>query len=318
MSWTRKRAAFIATLTNIEESTTSTLKYRMGVISDSHVSYTNGESHLTSALQTLYDKKAEFIVSCGDPTVNGTDNEWSTYLNIIDSSPYGRDQIYECIGNHEFRSDGEDASFTKFRINANNGRLADGSGIPYFSVSINGDLFIFLMIEHSTPNSADCFSTEQLDWLESELDTHYGKDYNIFILEHSLFYGWGSGDAISNGSATYPRALSLSYSGHVRLKSILEVHPNVIMLHGHTHIRLEDITSGLIVYAEPENGGCHQLHVPSITAGKTLSSSGEPSVDWSMPPECWICDVYSDKLVFTGIRADTGIEIPNMVYTIAK
>lgn len=311
MSWTKKRAAGLMG-SAMTATAPSSLRYRIGIISDVHSGYTNSTAHFAATLQTLYDLGAREIVTCGDSAVNGTDSEWQGYIDVIEASPYTRAQLHECNGNH----DGAAPDLTTFRQYSNNGALSGEN--PYFSIDLFGDRFIFLAFDQSTsPASGDCFSSTQLDWLEAELAEHYDKGYNVWIVEHSLFYGWGAGDIMS--APRYPRALSMSYAGHQRLQSILIAHPQIIMVHGHTHIRLEDRdTYGVTVYAPPETGGCHQLHVPAVSAGKYLGSSGEPAVDWSMPPECWLCDVYANKIVFTGIRADTGAEIPGMTYTIER
>ena len=311
MSWIKRRIAFCRCCGTKDETSDRYRLYRIGIISDYHIGYQYAAEHLSAALNTLHNMGAEEIVTCGDTAVNGTESEWQSYISIINQSPYSRAQIHECNGNH----DGAAPDLAMFKQYSNNGALADKK--PYFTIAIHGDRYIFMALDAGTsPASGDCFSTAQLDWLETELNKYYDTGINVFLLEHSLFYGWGTGDIIS--APRYPRALSLNYATNQRLKSILESHPNLIMLHGHSHIRLEDVSVGLVPYAPPTDAGCHQFHVPAISAGKYLTSSGEPAVDWSMPPECWVCDVYADKIVLTGIRADTGAAIKNMVYTIAR
>lgn len=316
MNWLMRRAAFLPRNNGGSDSGSSELRYRIGIVADVHSGYSqyNYEAHFPAALQNLYNRGAEYIVSCGDQA-NGESN-WPGYISVIEESPFTRDQVYESIGNHEY--DGFTAfsdAWTLFRQYARNGKLSGGTGVPYYSEFIGGDYFIFLQIEANYPNNYDCFSTAQLDWLQSELDEHYDKGYNVWLIEHAPFYGWGAGDIIS--SPLYPRAMDMSFAGHQRLKSIIEAHPNIIMCHGHTHIRFEDIASGVTVYApKGSQGGCHQFHVPSITALKYVSGTSL-SVDTSVgASQCWFCEVYTDKIVMQGINAYTGEDIAGIVYTI--
>jgi len=309
MSLTMRRFAAIAQLSS-GSAVAPVLRYKLGIISDSHSGYTNAVPHLTATLNTLHNRGAQEIVTCGDSAVNGTQAEWEQYISTIESSPYKRTQVHECNGNH----DGAAPDLTTFKQYSNNGALVGKD--PYFAIDLFGDRFIFLAFDVGTsPSGGNCFSTAQLDWLEEELQEHYGKGKNVWIIEHSLFYGWGAGDIIS--APRYPRALSLSFDSHIRLKSILEAHPKLIFLHGHTHIRLEDVSEGLVAHALPADAGCNQIHVPAVTAGKFIGGSGEPSADFSMDPECWYCEVYTNKIVFIGLNGNTGEEIANVSHTIA-
>lgn len=66
------------------------------------------------------------------------------------------------------------------------------------------------------------------------------------------------------------------------------------------------------------DGGCHQIHVPAITALKKINSaSSEPGVIGGAGySQCWIADVYTDRIVMQGINAHTGESIENIAYTI--
>jgi hypothetical protein len=49
-----------------------------------------------------------------------------------------------------------------------------------------------------------------------------------------LFNAWGSGDVIS--SPKYTNSLNMNNKNNDKLKKLLEAHPNIIFLHGHSHI----------------------------------------------------------------------------------
>ena len=105
-----------------------------------------------------------------------------------------------------------------------------------------------------------------------------------------------------------------------KLKELLIEHPDCIMVHGHSHIQLEDRdTYDLVVYAPPgaDGGGCHQLHVPAVNALKHFTSPGVLTVPWKLgESQCWYCEVYTDKIIFQAFYAYTGEPIEGMTYTI--
>ena len=318
MSWLTKKIAFshktiYTPIPNPEpEIPQSQLRYKLGIISDAHQSktdagpYTNGVKHLTAALESLNELEVKEIVSCGDSCANsGTKDEWEAYLNTIEQSPFLRSQIHECNGNH----DGDAPNLTLFKQYANNGTRAGNT--PYFSIDLYGDHFIFMALDQNTkPSGSEVFSDAQMEWLEKEIQHYYNQpNSNLWIIEHALFNAWGSGDIIS--SPKYANSLNMNNKNNDKLKKLLEAHPNIIFLHGHSHIQLEDGFNGqgLVIYASPESGGCHQLHVPSICAQKEL-----PSMDVNSnfgESECWYCEVYTDKIIFYGIKSTTG---ENIVY----
>lgn len=318
MGWIKKRAAFLSRGVFESDTSVSGLRYRIGIISDAHQlpsdasPYTNGVVHLEAALKNLHALGAQEIISCGDSCINGTEAEWQLYVQTLTSSPFSRSQVHECNGNH----DGAAPNLTLFKQYANNGARVGNT--PYFSIDLYGDHFIFMALDQTiTPSGSEVFSDAQMEWLEAELAEHYGQGKNVWIVEHALFYGWGTGDIIS--SPKYSNALNMSNANNQRLKELLIAHPDCIMLHGHSHIQLEDRDPyGLVVYAPPgeDSGGCHQFHVPSICAQKELPGLGVNSAVGQS--ECWFCEVYDNKIVFTGIHAYTGEAIPNMVYTIER
>ena len=322
MNWLMRRAASVSSnIINKGGSNIgpSGLRYRMGIVSDVHSGYSSYsyEANFDATLKSLKNRGAEFIISCGDQA-NGADSQWSSFVSYVNNAGFGIDNVYGTIGNHEYDNNNATSAYNKFNTYMGKNYLSGGSNVPYYCVMIDGDLFVFLVIEASSPNSVDTMSTAQLDWFESVLNEHYGKGYNIWVIEHAPFHGWGTGDIMS--SPRYPRGMNMSFAGHKRLKSILEAHPDLIMCHGHTHIRFEDRdTWGVSIYAPPKDGGCHQFHVPSVCAlKKVVSMSSEPSV---ISPslgqsQCWVCDVYTDKIVMQGINSYTNTDIPDMTYTI--
>lgn len=317
MNWLRQRIIHtVGSGAGVITPTAGTLRYRIGIMSDVHAisnnsTYAHVEKHFPAALNNLYDRGAQEIITCGDSAINGTEAEWQLYTSLIDASPFTRDQVHECNGNH----DGAAPSLTTFKKYSNNGKLLNST--PYHAIDLFGDRFIFMSLDQGiSPSGGECFSDAQMTWLETELAEHYGKGKNVWIVEHALFQGWGTGDNLT--SPGYSNGLNLSYENHAKLKEILIAHRDCIMVHGHSHIQLEDRdTYGLEVYAPPEKGGCHQFHVPSITAQKDFSSAGSLSLDTALgQSECWFCEVYTDKIVMYGMNAYTGNDIPNMIYTI--
>ena len=319
MNWLRQKIiqSINGPTTGVITPVVEKLRYKIGIISDAHSGYTNGMENFKRALASLKEMGAQEIISCGDSCVNDdSTSEWENYIKAIGESPYSRAQIHECNGNH----DGDAPALSTFKQYSNNGKLfsVNNNNItPYFELNLFGDVFIFLVLDKNEEpkDQSDVFTTKQLDWLESELKEHYGiKGKNIFIVEHALFYAWGAGDVKT--SPKYPGGIRITSEcpNNMRLKEILCRYPNCIMLHGHSHFSLTDTyKNGLIIYAEPgeDGGGCHQLHVPSITAMKYMSSPTSAKYTEN-DSECWLCEVYTNKIVFKGKRA-TGTS-PNIKY----
>jgi predicted phosphodiesterase len=214
-----------------------TLRYRFGIISDAHQSaddsspYTNGVVHLGAALNNLYSLGAQEIISCGDSCArSGTETEWQTYVNTLTQSPFTRSQVHECNGNH----DGAAPDLTLFKQYANNGTRVGNT--PYFSIDLYGDHFIFMALDQSTtPSGSEVFSDAQMEWLEKEIKAHYGvPGKNLWIVEHALFYGWGTGDIMS--SPKYGNALNMNNANNFKLKQLMTEYEDMIFLHGHSHI----------------------------------------------------------------------------------
>lgn len=326
MNWLMRRAASVSSnIINKGGSNIgpSGLRYRIGIISDVHCQegdtspYTNGTAHFKAALKTLDELKAQSIICCGDCCgQNSTEANWALYDGAIQSSPFKNDgsvfqkRVFTTNGNH----DGLGSELFMSKANKHNGLTERTT--PYFSIDLFGDHFIFMAFDVGTkPSGGEVFSSAQMTWLNQELEEHYGKGKNVWLVEHALFYDWGTGDVISAAGTTpkYSNALNMNNTRNKELKAILEAHPDMIMLHGHSHIQLEDVNKGLDVYAPPASGGCHQLHVPSICAQKELPGMGVVSSYGES--ECWFCEVYTDKIVMQGIYS-TGGNIPNMTYII--
>lgn len=289
----------------------STLLYKFGVISDTHVDYNetaqNNCKYLLNTMKT--DNSVNFVVSCGDQTENGSDDGWNVWKQVVNDSDIDIEDVYECVGNHEVYG-GVDAGTQRFKNHARSGTLTNA----YYSFDKFGDRFIIAAQEGLGTNySTDCFSTTQLNWIREQISTYTGSG-KIILIFHQGFDGWGSGDiptapVYTGNLKTNPAS---SYPGNVAFKQILINNPKMITFHGHTHVSLKEINKGVgfVGYSPPgaSTGGCHNFHCPGSRNMKEYNSTGTTLSNLFGDGYCegWIVERYNDKTVLTAINGKSG------------
>jgi hypothetical protein len=281
---------------------------------DTEVYYTNCQKNWKNALKYAADMDTDFIVSSGDAVTNaqGFTEEWDVYEKILAESDY-TNPVWETNGNHDMRDesskDGQgitdgvktydykgNLAFSK--TTGTDSTFANlSSNKPYYYVveKTTGDVFIFMALENGhAPASYDNFSKEQIEWLKDLLDTFYGTNVNVYIIEHATFRGYGPGDiwtSHSNGS------VSSYYNGHMyangmkdsngntisgmdqntEFKKLLETYKNVIWMSGHTH---QDFYLGNN-YSNENGTACNMIHNPAVVGTTYLNEKGNIEYDSS-------------------------------------
>ena len=300
-------------------------------MSDEHLDKSDlARSKFGKVLESFHSRGVEEIISCGDHSMNGNESGWDVWTEEIANSPYySADEIHSCLGNHELYP-GVATGWRNFIQYDNDGKLI-GQDKAYYSEEILGDKFIFMAIDISSalPETHDCFTDEQITWATNEIENYSGTG-NVWIVQHAYINNHGPGDSLTSPGYRHGLNVDGSYSGNNKFYSMLCTHSNVIFIHGHSHIRLQDRDSyGLCVFSGPTSLGkeytwCYSLHVPSLNRQKSFTSPGicieDPCNDNSTFDKCeaWICKNYEDRIEFQGIKAYTNTDIPNMHYTIYK
>lgn len=268
--------------------------------------YQFSDLHFEKALKAAVNRGADFIVTAGDNINNGEGpgEEFDRYREILADSDYAN-PIYEASGNHELRVGTPEEALSAF-ANATglDGSSGDVTGKkPYYFVEEkkSGDIFIFMVLEYLfSPNEGDEFSDEQLKWFEGVLDEYYGKNRNIYLIEHALIDKYGAGD---DKDSYYSVPLLPKHKSTRKFIKILEAHPDLIWISGHTHIALKYGYN----YSDNNGQSCHMIHDSSVSCptilnmnSHSLSYNAAKEEEYKDFSEGYWVQVFDDAIIFNG------------------
>ncbi|MGN1130442.1 MAG: metallophosphoesterase, partial [Ruminococcus sp.] len=268
--------------------------------------YTYSEMHFEKALEVAANRNVDFIVTAGDNITNaeGPANEFDTYQQILADSSYCN-PIYESSGNHELRVGEPNALLTTFvdATGLNGNRQDIKANKPYYCLTEpnSKDLFIFMSLEFEyNPQDGNEFSKKQLKWLKNILKENYGKNKNIFLIEHALIESYGAGDDPDN---FYTVPLNPEYKTTNEFRDIIESYPDIIWISGHTHIALEYGYN----YSNMNDTSCHMIHDSSVCCptllnynSHSLSYIAHDSEEYKDLTEGYYVQVFDDCVIFNG------------------
>ena len=250
--------------------------YSFGAISDIHLQHSTGTEDFVRALNYLNnEEKVDFICISGDMGNVGTDAEWASYKNYVDTySP--NTTVHISAGNHD-AGQGSGKTY-EYPIQY--------TGKPLYYSFIQGDdvFIIFGMSLWGDPP----FTNESLQWLYETLEANRNK--RCFVFEHFMrFNGCG------NANGTYYADNLNNTNGKVFL-SLMEHYKNVLWFHGHSHTKFnvqEVMPSPIANY--DRMFGCHSIHVPSLCVprDKDMNVFYEES-------EGYVVDVYKNGIHLRG------------------
>lgn len=250
--------------------------YTFGAISDVHLPYNTGTDDFVRALNYLNnEEKVDFICISGDMGSVGTDAEWASYKNYVDTySP--NTTVHISAGNHDA---GQSAPKTyDYPIPYTGNPL-------YYSFTQGDDVFIiFGMSLWGNPP----FTNESLQWLYETLESNRNK--RCFVFQHMMRKGH-AGDA----SGRYSWDGLNNTNGKVFL-SLMEHYKNVLWFHGHSHCEFEQQDTLALPNSNYDRVfGCHSIHVPSccMTRNENNSYDYEDS-------EGYVIDVYKNGIHLRG------------------
>lgn len=200
------------------------VRYRVGLCSDIHVGYWDGQRDFAKTLETFKDVGCEFVGFCGDiqSTTTFHEIEYEKFSEVMASAPYvGGETFFGCRGNHDvFVSD--DYWKTKTGCDTN----------YYFEK--DGDVYVFLSPSQDTDGDDTVWTidwTEAVEYLESVKQQISGK--RIFAFVHYPFYG--------HAGVQPERAYGFK-KGDAKATAIYEYFKsqNAIIFGGHSHISYRD------------------------------------------------------------------------------
>lgn len=261
--------------------------YNFLLVSDIHVQYDTATADFQRAL-TYAEDNCDFTVICGDLTQSGTDAHLSQYKTIADS--YSKTKpIYAVGGNHETIP--EDMTYN---------RLVQFTGRPmYYSFERGNDVFIMLSHygKYEGDNvgwlSSEFVSQEELQWLYETLEANRNK--RCFIFNHVFPYEDGVGDANRYYNGKYWR----TQDGGVgeAFINLLNHYKNVILFHGHSHLRfhLQEVDKKANYSSEV---GYRSVHIPSLAVPRDRVDGSTQYI--YAESEGYIVDVYDNYIILNG------------------
>ena len=153
-------------------------------------------------------------------------------------------------------------------------------------------------------------SDSDFEWFSETLEAN--KDRRCFVFVHS-YIEEDSGDA-----GDYRENSIFQYWGTTKrtaFMNLLKQYDNVILFHGHSHIKFEcqeldkDATY-------TEKNGFKSVHIPSLGRPRNvdITSSTTPYAD--SESQGYIVDVYDDRIVLNGMEFVNNKPIPLGTYII--
>ena len=254
--------------------------YTFGLLSDVHIDGDGDDaaysiSDLNNALQFFKNEGCEFVAYTGDMTYNGRTEDFTALKTCLDASTLPQ---YTIRGNHDAYA-------------VDNGYLtATGKTEESYTVVKGNDLFIFM--GHRIGASIGKIEESQITWLTDLFNNN--KNKRIFFFYHVPFKGT-SGDG--NGGLYIGTLLDDTTNEQSRaLKKLLEANPNVIFMHGHTHMKFElgDLYENANHYHV--EGQWYDIHVPSCAKPRT--SDGSSMGTLYEGSQGYLVEVYKDKVLF--------------------
>jgi hypothetical protein len=290
--------------------------YSFGLLSDIHLWKTepswNANTKFDNALTYFENEGCEFCVVCGDLTQTGfylrtDENDASTtYLDLTQFAKYKEIcdnhtiPVHELMGNHE--------SYYSMPITNNLDKMETytGKGVLSYTVEQGNDLFILL----GQPRGSEVMSDADYEWFENLLADNQNKRCFVFVhsyieedsgdakdfRENSIFDSWGT---------TKTNAF----------KNLINQYPNIVLFHGHSHIKFEcqemDKTANYT-----EKNGFKSVHIPSLGRPRNIDESAETTPYEDSESQGYVVDVYDDCIVLNGMDLIDNIPIPLGTYKI--
>ena len=298
--------------------------YSFGLVSDIHLWHLaaswNPNPKFDNALSYFESKNCVMCIVCGDLTQTGfyrkndeNDTTETPYLEELQFAKYKEicDKhtipVYELSGNHECYYN---QSVTK---NMDKWNTYTGKNVISYTVSnnettekneqllgIGNDLFILL----GQSDHYAVMSDEDFSWFKELLEANQNR--RCFVFVHSYIEE-------DSGDAKDLRENSIfDFWGTEKTNAFLELlnqHKNVILFHGHSHIKFEcqemDKSANYT-----EKNGFKSVHIPSLSRPRNIDLSSSETPYANDASQGYIVDVYDDCIVLNGMDFINNQYIP--------
>lgn len=253
--------------------------YSFGALADVHLQYGDAPNDFPRALQYLNDTEdVAFTCVCGDLTGEGTNDQLAQYKEYVDTySP--NIPVYSIAGNHECWTEDIES------------RIETYTGKSLFYSFTHGD-DVFIMVGLANDDEGDLFADGELQWLYETLESNRNK--RCFVFQHVR-----PQDGCGNAYGIYEYDIWGGTEAAV-FESLMSHYHNVILFHGHSHLRygLQTATNR----ANYDNiFGCHSVHISSLYSPRTGDETGADSrEDLTADSEGYVVDVYKNGIHLRG------------------
>ena len=279
-----------------------------------------GKNESTAAItigSNVIPTREETTVQVGESYYNET--QMQNYHDIISESAL---TVFELFGNHENYGVAITAETTIDGVVYNSlARAKALIGIPATSYTVSSaeeteevvgttvrpnryapvgdDLYILC----GQSNYGEVMSADDFTWLGNILEAN--KDRRCFVCIHSYMEG-DSGDPESRRE----NSIFDTWSKTSAFVSLLGQYPNVILFHGHSHMKFEhQAVDSIANYATVK--GYKSVHVPSLGKPRDIDPDASTSADTPedfTSSQCYIVDVYADCIYLQGLEMHlTGV-----------
>ena len=210
--------------------------------------------------------------------------------------------VYHCQGNHDIIDEdhwspmaGKRDYFGEFltkwiKKSEESGlyehRVERDESVHYYEAIIKGHKFVFTEAPHPYPPHKTVGKTE-LSWLDRRLFDGEESGKPIFVLGHSPI------DQRLNKKTAYA-----DFSDLDELRAVLEKHPTVIYVSGHSHFTLDTPLSNAIDGAQETPSHLHN-------GGMTTTIDPPPMTQYNVTHGT-VAEVYADKILIRGRNFTTG------------
>lgn len=299
--------------------------YSFGLVSDVHIHQTTPEwkadTKLDATLSYFEEYGCDFCVQCGDLVNEGfyvsidgsvqfSTGQWDRYDSVRQKHTI---PIYGICGNHESYNSHPVTDHLDY-LNTYTGKSAVSFTLSVNEtterneqVSVLGD-DVFILV--GQPSQSVVMSDTDFTWLGETLEAN--KDKRCFVFVHP-YIEEDSGDAMDVRENSI-----FDYWGTTKTTAfinLLNQYENVILFHGHSHMKFEnqvyDVNANYT-----ERNGFKSVHIPSLSIPRDINFDTMASQDDRSGSQGYIVDVYDDCIVLNGMDFINEIPVPLGTYKI--
>lgn len=323
-----------------EKISSEELIYNFGALSDVHFNRykfpvkDNSVLTFTNALNFLDNFNLKLVGMSGDISRKDEEDSFIKFNKIAAEHSY---PIYSCLGNHDSR-EGYNKNhwydymnigvFSEEKAEGVKDVVRDTLDFVYAPKGADGDVFIFLSQTASDYSKDGTYNVtvEQLDWLGEQLELY--KDRTVYLFYHSFLpsddgvVGKCVGNIMGPHGETYGAEGTLGRYDDTKFKEYFAKYKNVIFFTGHSHFAFEMQKYNPNLNIGQYKDGAIMVHIPSVSSTRVCGiKEGKYSLldlNSLNGSQGYLCSVYSDRVVLTGIDFTEGKFIADATYCIAK